>query len=228
MEPFYRLQIYGNCFVQAPILVHWYAQLWYSPNKSADDVDLIHLSRYLRNSKSGKDLYHIVVNDEGGQSEQELKNLAGHRYWSHSHSEHSFESIRENLEKYGPAMVVMERTHLDFHDDKFRYEGTPSGKWDGRAMVLVGIRKDDSNQVFFLMQNFWKEKQFVEIRQAYLMASTERQSQPAFTFLERGIVERASHRQFSQKTESIRMAQSSPRLERACRIRPPSLQRLYW
>ena len=118
-------------------------------------------------------------------------------------------------------MVVMQQTHKDLQENPgFRYEGQPSGEIDGHALVLVGIRKDELNQVFFLMQNFWKNKQFVELRQDYLMASTESQQTPDFIFLKRNVVEVESYRQFSQKTGSIRMAQSSPRLERACEARP--------
>lgn len=80
----------------------------------------------------------------------------------------------------------MAKTHADFQESgRFRYEGCPVGEAEGHAMVLVGIRKDASNQVFFLLQNFWNEKQFDELRQDFLMQSViEKQFQRAFVFVE--------------------------------------------
>ena len=49
-----------------------------------------------------------------------------------------------------------------------KHHAKPSGKFKGaHAMVMVGARRDDSGQ-YFLLQNWWKEKQFVEVSEAYL------------------------------------------------------------
>jgi hypothetical protein len=38
-------------------------------------------------------------------------------------------------------------------------------------MVLVGHRKDDDGKQFFLIQNWWHKKQFIEVDEEYLIAS---------------------------------------------------------
>jgi len=57
-----------KCFIQAPILIHWYLTLWQSPEKKPEDSDVIRLSRYVRNFKTGKDLFNYIVKEEGGVS----------------------------------------------------------------------------------------------------------------------------------------------------------------
>eukprot|EP00634_Sargassococcus_sp_CCMP2135_P008617 CAMPEP_0198649432 /NCGR_PEP_ID=MMETSP1467-20131203/4274_1 /TAXON_ID=1462469 /ORGANISM="unid. sp., Strain CCMP2135" /LENGTH=103 /DNA_ID=CAMNT_0044385225 /DNA_START=15 /DNA_END=326 /DNA_ORIENTATION=- len=37
-------------------------------------------------------------------------------------------------------------------------------------MALVGARRDENDNVFFLLQNWWLEKQFVEVDLEYLKA----------------------------------------------------------
>jgi hypothetical protein len=38
-------------------------------------------------------------------------------------------------------------------------------------MVLVGVRIDDAGKVYYLLQNWWPGKQFVELSREYLLAS---------------------------------------------------------
>jgi hypothetical protein len=38
-------------------------------------------------------------------------------------------------------------------------------------MVLVGVRKDENDKVHLFLQNFWKEKEFVEVDHRYFEES---------------------------------------------------------
>jgi hypothetical protein len=59
---------------------------------------------------------------------------------------------------------MMIKTHFHY--------GRPSGRVIGsHAMVLVGHRKDDTGKQFFLIQNWWFKKQFLEFDADYLIAS---------------------------------------------------------
>ena len=74
------------------------------------------------------------------------------------------------LEKYGPGLV----SHFSAHDDilvdgRFSFSGEPAGTDDGKhAMVLVGVRVDTEGGRWFLIQNWWRKKQFLEIREDYM------------------------------------------------------------
>jgi hypothetical protein len=213
MEPFYRVQLSGNCYIQAAILVHWYLNLWYDKEKKAENVRLIHLSKFVRNRMTGKELYDYIFNDTGGDSRDILPAIAGFPKRQTQPHDADYAVIRESLEKYGPGLAIMTYTHEDFHEaNKFRYEGTPDGKAEGHAVVLVGIRKNDYNETYFLLQNFWEGKQFVEVRQDYFIHSSQEAS---FDFIVEKFDEVDAADVYSQKTGSMRIAQSSPLLERS-------------
>jgi hypothetical protein len=217
MEPFYRFQLSGNCFLHAPILMHWYLTLWYGPTKDAAEVPLMHLSRYVRNKFEGNKLYRYLFHDYGGRSLDVLcslmksctANLTTCSYTA------SYEIILGALKKYGPGLVTLNKLPLeDFSEDgKFRYEAFPREikKTTGHAMLLVGIRQDENNQTFFLLQNWWK-KQFIEVRSDYLssMAGT----QNGFWCVMNAFESADDADLYSELTGGIRRAQSSPLLER--------------
>ena len=69
MEVFYRLQKSGNCYLQAPILLHRHLSLWHDPiTKRTGEVDFIHLSKYVRNTFPASQLYEYIINDQDGDS----------------------------------------------------------------------------------------------------------------------------------------------------------------
>jgi hypothetical protein len=83
-----------------------------------------------------------------------------------------FETVRDEMKKSGTALVQMFKTHEDLQDSqRFRYSSKPEGPAEGHAMLLVGVRRNANNEVFFLMQNFWEGKQYLELRIDYFMHS---------------------------------------------------------
>jgi hypothetical protein len=64
-DPFYRIQEFGNCFIQGPILLHWYISLWNDTTKQPNDVKFIHLSKFVRNALSSKELFAYIFEDRG-------------------------------------------------------------------------------------------------------------------------------------------------------------------
>lgn len=63
--------------------------------------------------------------------------------------------------------------HEDFVNASIHHHyGKPLGKFIGlHAMALVGHRMDQNGTEYYLLQNWWKEKQCVEIDAEYLMRS---------------------------------------------------------
>jgi hypothetical protein len=87
----------------------------------------------------------------------------------------SFEEIRDVMKAHGPGLVSLHWLISDtYESNKFSYTGTrtkPKEQPSGHAMVAVGVRKDANDKVHFLLQNFWKNKEFIKIDYDYLDAS---------------------------------------------------------
>jgi hypothetical protein len=217
MEPFYRFQeCGGNCFLQAPLLLHWYLSLWFDKTKTGNNVFPIDLEKYVRRTMTGKNLYKYIFEGTGGYSIRVLEDITGLTFKDMTAQlpYNSYIDIKGHLEKYGPALVIMNETHQDFHDnDKFRYEGVPKGKHEIHVLILVGIRKDEANQMFFLLQTFWKEKVFVEVQQQYFSNSGGHQNR--FVFILHDFEEMDVNRLYSQKSGSCRISVSAELLERS-------------
>jgi hypothetical protein len=79
------------------------------------------------------------------------------------------ELIKENLRTYGPGLVSNFHVHEDFYDSEVSsHRGSPIGALKGRhSMVLIGHRLEGDNDIY-LLQNWWKSKQFVEVDHNYL------------------------------------------------------------
>jgi hypothetical protein len=207
--PFYRIQEFGNCFIQGPILLHWYLSLWNDKTKKPDDVKFTHLSKFVRNALSSKELFAYIFEDLGGNSTEMAKRIFSWPSGIHMAAmgpTASFKKLRDTMKKAGPALVEM--THTDLHNPKkFRYSSKPEGKAEGHALVLVGVlRRDETNKVFFLMQNFWEGKQFLELRSDYF-SDSEGEFFPEPNCQSADI--------YSQKAGTVRFAKSSSLLERA-------------
>jgi hypothetical protein len=216
MQVFSRLQESGNCYLQAPILLHWYLSLWHDPSKNPQDVDLIHLSKYVRNTFSASRLYEYIINEEGGSTiaiaRSLMEEVAGSTHTVFTNRDYTF--ILSLLKTRGPALADVPHLHADFHDaGRFEYSGLPVGATSGHAMVLIGIRKDedDNDKVYYLLQNFWQAKPVVEVSQHYFLASGG-----LLQFMaENAEMAPISDRIYTERTNSVRYAVSSQYLERA-------------
>jgi hypothetical protein len=77
------------------------------------------------------------------------------------------------MNKYGPALVSCFRVHEDFNDlNVLTHKGITKGEYVGlHSMLIIGYRHDaENNKDYFLLQNWWTSKQFIEIDLAYLKA----------------------------------------------------------
>jgi hypothetical protein len=229
MEPFYRIQAHGgNCFLQAPLLLHWYLSLWFDKTKTGNDVYPIDLEKYVRQTMTDLDLYEYIFEGSGGDSVNVLEDITGltGEDMTAQFPGNRYEDIKSHLEKYGPALVTMHKTHQDFHDDdKFRYEGMPQGEHGRHGMILVGIRKDEANRVFFLLQNFWQKKLFVEVQQEYFIDSGNN-IENIFFFILHNFEDTDIKQSCSQKSGTCRISASAELLERS--ERPWWQIRKYW
>ena len=76
---------------------------------------------------------------------------------------------RETFEKYGPGLLCTFDVHDDFFDaDVFSYMDCPTGNFRGHhCMVVLGVRNEGESRIF-LLQNWWRDKQFVEVSEDYM------------------------------------------------------------
>ena len=79
------------------------------------------------------------------------------------------------IKQFGPILVFQFQVYEDFQlAGGLSYLEEPSGKFIGRhAMVLVGVRMELAQKIF-LLQNWWKKKQFVEVSERYMDACNGR------------------------------------------------------
>jgi len=182
MEPFYATQHQGNCFAHAAIVLYFYLQLFYHKELEARLACVVNLSRFIRNMYSGLPLFVYIVNNAGDAFQSVLKKLMPNTSLLQEYGDLSFEEYSTKLRQYGPAVVSMS-VGPDFSDNRWNYEGTRPAceKKDlqGHGMLLVGIVKHgedtdlvEGKDVYFILQNFWKDKQFVMVRRDYFRQCT--------------------------------------------------------
>jgi len=173
----YRVQDSSNCFAQAAILLHFYLQLVHDKNLKKEEAYICNLSRFVRNLYEGKDLYEYIIEDAGDTFEKVLDKLLDGDYdVPPDYGDMAFDTYVQKLKLHGPAIVKM-FIGEDFHaKNKYVYKGSPArgAKIEGHAMLLVGVMRVGADEfmvegtdMFFILQNFWKDKQFVMVRRDY-------------------------------------------------------------
>ena len=136
--------------MQGPLLLHWILSLWYDPDKRANDVRMIHMSKYLRNAVSSDELYRYIVEEDGDFSLKTARRIMPEAFGNHSVTcgeVMCFDEVVGLLKKRGPALVKMANLSEDFLEEaKVVYAGSPpkeSKKLDsGHGMLLIGVFKD--------------------------------------------------------------------------------------
>jgi hypothetical protein len=147
-----------------------------------EDARISDLSRFVRNLYDAKHLYDYIVEDEGDTFHAVLNKLLDGAYDVPEEFGHmKFAAYVSKLNNYGPAIIKMFVGDDFKRKNQYTYEGQPPQCADddkeGHAMLLVGVMKvgDDDKCVegtdlFFILQNFWQDKQFVMVRRDYFQA----------------------------------------------------------
>ena len=97
-----------------------------------------------------------------------------------------------DLLKEQPALVSSFVVMNDFYDSKFVRFTSPDLKcWPDEerthAMVLVGMRKSTSGEYYFLLQNWWRGRYFIEVSYDYFTFC-----QPRITFVKKKLTQISS------------------------------------
>jgi hypothetical protein len=158
-----RHQLSRLCSLHAPAVMHFYL----SSIQSGQRVNMLNIVGFVRDKFTTKQLKNHLIDNHGGSSVHLLYTLT-----KANSTPCPIDQIKTNFQLYGPGLVSLFAIYDDFcKTDQFHYHGIPTGTFHGHhAMVLVGYKVVDG-QDFFLLQNWWKEKQYVEVSSSYLIAS---------------------------------------------------------
>ena len=163
--PAQRVQRSGLCYIHAPeVLQHYLVSM---QNKA--NAGMINIAEMIRDTWNGVQLTRHIFDNTGGNSHTMLTQILQPDSVLLTCT---LKDYRLFLEQYGPALVstfVVRDEFLDVHGGK-SFGGTVSGLFKGHhAMVLIGVRIDqNTQQQWFLLQNWWPNMQFVEVSESYL------------------------------------------------------------
>jgi len=148
--------------MHAPVIVQHYRLA-----NDHENIPMLDIKEFVRNCFSAHQLEQHIFNDEGGDSRHFLESILQPDSIVISSSP---DSHVRYFTLYGVGLASQFKVHDDFYNPNIhRHNGHPSGDYKGlHAMALVGHRTDAAGKVFYLLQNWWKHKQFVEVDEEYL------------------------------------------------------------
>jgi len=163
-----RVQLSGLCYMHAPVILQHYLVAMHSQ----DAVPMLDMAIYLRKHMSAEALYNHIWSNKGGDSKVFLEKILLQDPVPLIHSFSPDFDLESSLHQYGPGLVSGFKVDKNFDSKLWEHIGMRKIDSDlsGRhAMVLVGIRKEN-DVPRFLLQNWWKEKPFVEVDADYLVS----------------------------------------------------------
>jgi hypothetical protein len=165
-----RFQKSGLCYMHAPVILQHYLVAM----NSESQVPMLDMSAYMRHHMHAEALERYIRYGSGGDSQVFMEKFLE----SGPNTEYitccANESMVNLLEEYGPALIHRFQVESEFYNtDTWQHSGrkTHSASEGLHAMVLIGYRKE-KGQIRFLMQNWWKKKQFVDVDIEYLDSCT--------------------------------------------------------
>jgi hypothetical protein len=163
----YRVQLSGNCFMNAPDVVAHYVVC--KNNRSQEALkEMVDLTAHVLKNFDGGRLWKYVYKDGGGYSKGFLLEITGLDEADTRESvatDLSGDMVVDRLEKFGPALLMRFKVFDGFGggDQAHTHIGREDRPATGQhAMAVVGWRKREDGKIGFLVQNWWKSKQFFE------------------------------------------------------------------
>ena len=177
----------GLCYMHAPAVMQHNLVTLHSGGKHHE---MLNVAKYIVKFFSADMIYDRVVNDTGASSAAFLQNIMGleliniHEFSidagnpkdaaivTAKSTTAEAELVATFLKTAGVGLVARFKVEPAFQGNDVSFTANAlRGKVVGlHAMTLVGHREDDG-QHLFLLQNWWKEKQFIEVSAEYLAAA---------------------------------------------------------
>ncbi|KAL3935675.1 MAG: hypothetical protein SGARI_002877 [Bacillariaceae sp.] len=175
----HSLEYYRQYRLPLILQVHRCLQFVHNPSLRKDEAYTVNFSGFMRNFYHGSKLLEYILKDTGDTFESVFDKLllVGHCQKVADFGDKSFEYYVDMLKKHGPAVVKM-FIGSDFHTDgTWVYEGEPPLHENenalGHAMMLIGVVQvkggdhGKGDDIYFILQNTGKDKQFVLVRRDY-------------------------------------------------------------
>ena len=197
-----RSQRSGICFLHAGVLWQHYLKCKRTPGLLADHK-MLEISAYIRNGMSNQETHKFLVKGEGGYSVSFFSRITGipdRKLLSCSFQARKSEDpdhfnacsawvLRTYARLREPGLVSdfwIERAFAEGEKSVFEHEFDRAefysyAQTKGRAipimhsMVLIGVHRDeDTGTVWFLLQNFWRNKYFCLVSAEYMASCRAR------------------------------------------------------
>eukprot|EP01125_Pyxidicula_operculata_P006549 TRINITY_DN2261_c0_g1_i4.p1 TRINITY_DN2261_c0_g1~~TRINITY_DN2261_c0_g1_i4.p1 ORF type:complete len:329 (+),score=32.76 TRINITY_DN2261_c0_g1_i4:103-1089(+) len=159
-----RHQYNDLCFMLAPAVVQHYRII----SDGEHETPMVDIKKYIQNHFNAFQRERYLFEDAGIPSHFILVGFIEGILWLSTSDTHL-----DNFHRCGVGMVSQFEVYEDFTNiNVHKHYGNHSGTFKGlHSMAFVGYRKDKDGNVFYLLQNWWKKKQFVEIDDEYLRLS---------------------------------------------------------
>jgi len=167
----------GVCYMHGSVAVLHYAICHHT---RLGDHRAVHIPSFLVRQLTGRELWRYVSDVEGGgNSMQFLQKLASPAAPdlvvlspAELRERGAVARVVKLFKKHGPALISGFSTNDAFRGmTSFRFlaaDLSPTDSDGSHAMALVGWRCAGRGDIRFLLQNWWKCKQFIEVSLAYL------------------------------------------------------------
>ena len=187
-----RQQNSGLCYLHAPVVIEHYM---ISIVTKCENVSMINIGLMEKDLLSGHDIEKFILEDRGGSSQAVLSQLCD----LGAADTTTFAIPRFGTQLYQPTCLeilgnLLNRPALvsNFHvTDAFLSTGTAltgvpvfhADDQDNRhSMVLIGGRQSVDGEIYFLLQNWWHDRFFVEVSGEYFSYCTA-----SITFVDKAI-----------------------------------------
>ena len=165
-----RVQESGLCYLLAPIVLQHYLV---TCGSGGTEHQMINAGKFIAEEFTAGQILDHLTKEDGGSSERFAKQIMG----LHENELEIFlpttELLAATLKKYGVGLVSYMLADSNFNDgtDKCSYlDDDYKGNGGGHAMVVVGHRTHAGRHIF-LLQNWWRNKQLIEVSAEYMAKS---------------------------------------------------------
>jgi hypothetical protein len=179
-----RKQKSGLCYLHAPVVLEHYLIAIATGGKNSCTYDI---GKYEAHVLSGEHLVNFILEDKGGSSRDTLNELCGLTkvddvkcYTIPDKEDGSLYSVTCQLilerVSLSPALISVFRVYPDFgQTSAVSFSGLPAqndnvslSDVERHSMVLIGARKTSEGEYYFLLQNWWQGRYFIEVSGEYM------------------------------------------------------------
>ena len=174
----------GLCYLHAPVVLEHYLNAIATGGKDSSTYDIGKYGAYVL---SGEQILNLILEDKGGNSRDTLDELCGltkvhdlNCYTIPDKEDGSLYSVTCQLilerVALSPALISLFHVYPDFgQTTAVSFSGLPAQNDDvalsddrEHSMVLIGARKTSAGEYYFLLQNWWQGRYFIEVSLEYM------------------------------------------------------------